>query len=85
MLSNSEMYKIQYSAGKGKIETISVLQKNGNNWELVKDSIIEDALVQKFLKKDHYNIHNNQVGYGQVIVTERLTYITGTFEIPKQN
>lgn len=84
MINNSEMYKIQYSSGQGKIEPISVLQKNGEDWGLVKDSRIEDMLVQKFLKKDHYNINNNQVGYGQIVVTDRLTFITGSFEIPKR-
>ena len=82
MINNSEMYKIQYSSGQGKIELISVLQKNGEDWGLVKDPRIEDALVQKFLKKDHHNINNSQVGYGQIVVTDRLTFITGTFEIP---
>lgn len=84
MLDNSEMYKIQYSAGQGKIEVVSILQKNGESWGLVKDSRIEDMLVSKFLKKDHHNVNNKEVGYGQIVVTDRLTYITGTFEIPKK-
>ena len=84
MLNNSEMYKIQYASGQGKIEPISVLQKNGEDWGLVKDIRIEEILVQKFLKKDHYNINNSQVGYGQIVVNDRMTYITGTFEIPKK-
>jgi hypothetical protein len=84
MLDNSEMYKIQYSAGQGKIEVVSILQKNGENWGLVKDSRIEDILVSKFLKEDHYNLNNKNIGYGQIVVTDRLAYITGTFEIPKK-
>lgn len=85
MLTGSEMYKIQYSSGKGKTELISILQKDGENWGLLKDSRIEDMLVTKFIKKDHYNLNNDRVGYGQIIVTDRLTYITGSFEIPKEN
>jgi hypothetical protein len=84
MLDNSEMYKIQYSAGQGKIEVVGILQKNGENWGLVKDPRIEDMLVSKFLKKDHHNLNNKEIGYGQIVVTDRLTYITGTFEIPKK-
>lgn len=84
MINNSEMYKIQYSSGQGKIEPISVLQKNGEDWVLVKDARIEDMLVQKFLKKDHYNINNSKVGYGQIVVTDRFTFITGGFEIPER-
>jgi hypothetical protein len=84
MLNNSEMYKIQYASGQGKIELVSVLEKNGENWGLVKDTRIEEMLVQKFLKKDHYNINNPQVGYGQIVVNDRMSYITGTFEIPKK-
>ena len=41
-------------------------------------------LVSKFIKKDHYNLNNENIGYGQIIVTDRLTYITGSFEIPKK-
>lgn len=84
MLIGSEMYKIQYSSGKGKVDLISILQKDGENWGLLKDSRIEDMLVSKFIKKDHYNLSNENVGYGQIIVTDRLTYITGSFEIPKK-
>lgn len=80
---NSEMYKIQYMAGQDKVEVISVLQKEGEDWVLVKDPRLEDMLVTKFLQKDHYNKHNNNMGYGQIVVTERLTYITGSFEISK--
>jgi hypothetical protein len=85
MLTGSEMYKIQYSSGKGKSELISILQKDGENWGLLKDPIIEDMLVNKFIKNDHYNLHNENIGYGQIIVTERFAYITGSFEIPKKN
>jgi hypothetical protein len=84
MLTGSEMYKIQYSSGKGKTELISILEKDGENWGLLKDSRIEDMLVSKFIKKDHYNLSNENVGYGQIVVTDRLTYITGSFEIPKK-
>lgn len=80
---NAEMYKIQYMSGQGKVELISILQKEGENWGLVKDPRLEDALASKFLHPDHYNRHNNNMGYGQIVVTERLTYITGSFEIPK--
>jgi hypothetical protein len=83
MLNDSEMYKIQYSSGKGKVELISILQKDGQNWGLLKDSRIEEMLVSKFIKKDHYNVSNDNVGYGQIVVTDRLTYVTGSFEIPK--
>jgi hypothetical protein len=85
MLDNSEMYKIQYSSGRGNIEVLSVLQKDGDNWYLVKDARIEDMLVQKFIKPDHFNLNNSKVGYGQIIVNDRLTYLTGSFEIPKTN
>ena len=85
MLIVSEMYKIQYSSGKGKVDLISILQKDGENWGLLKDSRIEDMLVSKFIKKDHYNLNNENIGYGQIIVTDRLTYITRSFEIPKEN
>lgn len=78
---NTEMYKIHYMAGQGKVEVISVLQKNGQDWALVKDPNLEEALVSKFLQKDHYNKHNTNMGYGQIVVTDRLTYITGSFEI----
>jgi hypothetical protein len=84
MLTGSEMYKIQYSSGKGKTELISILEKDGENWGLLKDPRIEDMLVSKFIKKDHYNLSNENVGYGQIVVTDRLTYITGSFEIPKK-
>jgi|APGre2960657373_1045057.scaffolds.fasta_scaffold31195_2 hypothetical protein len=84
MLIGSEMYKIQYFSGKGKTELISILEKDGENWGLLKDPIIEDMLVSKFIKKDHYNLNNENIGYGQIVVTDRLTYITGSFEISKK-
>lgn len=78
------MYKIQYSSGQGKVELVSILQKEGENWELLKEPRIEDILASKFLKKDHFNVDNKEIGYGQIVVTEKMTYITGTFEIPKK-
>lgn len=84
MLTNLEMYKIQYSSGQGKVELVSILQKEGENWELLKEPRIEDILVSKFLKKDHFNVDNKEIGYGQIVVTEKMTYVTGTFEIPKK-
>jgi hypothetical protein len=81
---NSEMYKIQYMAGQGKLEIISVLEKKGQDWVLVKDPILENTLASKLLHKDHYNKHNSTLGYGQIVVNEKLAYITGSFEIPKK-
>jgi hypothetical protein len=82
MLNNSEMYKIHYSSGQGKVEPISVLEKQGNDWVLLKDSRIEDMLIQKFLKFDHYNANNSRIGYGSIVISDKLTFITGNFEIP---
>jgi hypothetical protein len=84
-MNSGEMYKIQYMSGKGKLEVISILQKEGETWGLVKDPRLEDALVSKFLHKDHHNKNNPNMGYGQIIATERLTYITGSFEVIKSN
>jgi hypothetical protein len=63
------MYKIQYQAGQGKVEVLSVLVKEGENWVLLKDPTIENTLVSKFVRKDHYNRTRNNIGYGQIVVT----------------
>jgi hypothetical protein len=85
MMDTKEMFKVQYQSGQGNIEVLSVLEKQGDSWILLKDSRLEDLIVAKFIKKDHFNINNKKVGYGQIVVTDKLTYITGYFEIPKEN
>jgi hypothetical protein len=85
VINTQPMYKIQYQAGQGKVEVLSVLVKEGENWVLLKDSMIEDMLVSKFLKNDHYNKNSNSIGYGQIVVADNMNYITGKFEVSKSN
>ena len=81
---SKEMYKIQYQAGQGKVEVLSILVKEGENWVLLKNPRIEDTLVSKFIKKDHHHRNGKTMGYGQIIVNDKLTYITGIFEVTKE-
>jgi hypothetical protein len=85
VINTQPMYKIQYQAGQGKVEVLSVLVKEGENWVLLKDPTIENTLVSKFVRKDHYNRTSNSIGYGQIVVTENMKYVTGNFEVPKIN
>lgn len=81
IVANKEMYKIQYQSGQGSVEVLSVLVKEGENWVLLKNPRIEETLVNKFIRKDHYNRNSKFIGFGQVIVTDHMTYVTGNFEV----
>lgn len=83
IVSTKEMYKIQYQAGQGKVEVLSVLVKEGEDWVLLKNPRIEETIVSKFIKKNHHNKDSKYMGYGQIVVTDNLTYVTGNFEVQK--
>ena len=83
MLEN-EMYKVNYQAGQGKIQIISILEKQNDSWVLSKNSDIETLIEQRLFNKSQHNISNSSIGYGQIVLTDKLTYITGSFEIPSK-
>lgn len=81
-MDNPEMYKIHYQAGQGKIEVISVLEKQKDSWVLCKNQQLEELLVNRCIPKKHHNSDNKKIGYGQIVVGANFNYITGSFEIP---
>jgi hypothetical protein len=80
-MSDKEMYKVNYQAGQGKIHIISILQKENDTWVLCKNNDVETLIEQRLFSKGHHNQGNVNIGYGQIILTDKLTYITGQFEV----
>ena len=74
------MYKLTYQELKEKVDILQVSVKSGDTWELLKDQELVEKIEKAFLK-NKVPRNNVKVGYGQVIYSENLTYITGKFEI----
>lgn len=75
------MYKVTYQAGKNSVEIIQVTKKVGNNWELLKDPELVEALENKILKGSLPQKHSDKIGYGEAIYNSNLRFITGSYEI----
>lgn len=76
-----EMFKVTYQAGKNSVEIIQVSKKVGDNWELLKDPTLTEALENKILKGSLPHKHSERMGYGEAIYNQHLRYITGSYEV----
>jgi len=72
------MYKVVFEFNHDEVEIVQVLEKSGEDWILVKDKELLDRIERKFLSTKSKNPSSK--GYGQVVYTENLTYVTGSFE-----
>jgi hypothetical protein len=72
------MYKVTFDVSHGEIDIIQISKKVGESWVLLKDAEMLDKIEEKFLRtrKGFYG----GKGYGEVVYTENLTYISGNFE-----
>jgi hypothetical protein len=72
------MYKVVFEFNHDEVEIVQVLEKSNEDWVLVKDKELLEKIERKFLSTKSKNPSSK--GYGQVIYTENLTYVTGSFE-----
>lgn len=75
------MYKVVFEFNHDEVDIVQVLMKEGEEWVLVKDKDLLAKIEAKFLSTRAKNPASR--GYGQVIYTENLTYVTGSFESVK--
>jgi len=75
------MYKVTYQAGKGFVDIIQVSVKNGESWELLKDRELVDRIEKKFMENGSSFKDRQKMGYGEAVYTEKLSYVTGKFEV----
>lgn len=72
------MYKVTFDLNRGEINIIQISQKQGEDWVLLKDKELLDKIEEKFIRTR--GAFYSGKGYGQVVYTENLTYISGNFE-----
>ena len=72
------MYKVMYKFDYNQTEILQVLEKKQEDWVLLKDQKLLEEIEKKFLKFQSKNL--NSKGYGYVIYTANLSYLTGSFE-----
>ncbi len=72
------MYKVVFEFNHDEVEIVQVLEKSNEDWVLVKDKELLEKIERKFLSTKSKNPSSK--GYGQVVYTENLTYVTGSFE-----
>lgn len=75
------MYKVVFEFDHDEIDIVQVLEKQGQDWILLKDETLLEKIENKFLSTRSQNPSSK--GYGQVVYGPNLNYITGTFEIIK--
>jgi hypothetical protein len=75
------MYKVVFEFDHDEIDIVQVLEKQGQDWTLLKDETLLEKIENKFLSTRSQNPSSK--GYGQVVYGPNLNYITGTFEIMK--
>jgi len=77
------MYKINYSSGKGETKVLLISQKQDNHWIEIQDDELKQKIEETFFKLTHFNQDVEKVGYGQFFATNKLRFITGSFEYPE--
>jgi hypothetical protein len=75
------MYKVVFEFDHDEVEIVQVLEKQGEDWALLKDETLLEKIENKFLSNKSNNPSSK--GYGQVVYSPNLNYITGGFEIIK--
>jgi len=75
------MYKVVFEFDHDEVDIVQVLEKQGQDWILLKDETLLEKIENKFLSTRSQNPSSK--GYGQVVYGPNLNYITGTFEIIK--
>lgn len=75
------MYKVVFEFNHEEVEIVQVLEKQGEDWVLLKDKELLDKIEKKFLSSRNQN--PNSKGYGQAVYSANLSYLTGNFEIVK--
>lgn len=75
------MYKVVFEFDHDEVDIVQVLEKQGEDWALLKDETLLEKIENKFLSTRSQNPSSK--GYGQVVYGPNLNYITGNFEIMK--
>jgi hypothetical protein len=72
------MYKVTFNVSHGEIDIIQISEKKEESWALVKDKELLDKIEEKFIRTR--GSYYGGKGYGEVIYTNQLTYVSGSFE-----
>jgi hypothetical protein len=72
------MYKVTFEVNHGVLNIIQISKQDKDNWALVKNPEILAKVEEKFIRTR--SSFYSGAGYGEVIYTENLTYVKGSFD-----
>ena len=78
------MYKINYQSGQGKTEILRICQKQDNHWVELENSELLDKIAEQHFNLTHFYQDSENIGYGEFVVNNSLTFITGGFFFPEK-
>lgn len=76
------MYRVNYQFDKHNVSILMLSIKEGESWKQVSDSSLEDRISEK-IKHVADSYETEKGGFGEMHLTEGLTFITGTVDLNK--
>lgn len=76
------MYRVNYQFDKHKITILMICSKEGDSWKQLNDSDLENQISAK-IKNVSETYRTDKGGFGEMHLTDRLTYITGKIDLNK--
>lgn len=74
------MYRVNYQFDKHTATILMISVKDGDSWKQLNDSTIENKIEER-VKKISKNYEVDKLAYGEMHLTENLTFITNTLDI----
>ncbi len=76
------MYRVNYQFDKHNVSILMLCMKVGDSWKQINDSHLETKINDKIKHvADSYEAEKG--GFGEMHLTEGLTFITGTIDLVK--
>lgn len=76
------MYRVNYQFDKHSVSILMLCIKDGESWKQLSDSSLEDKVEAK-IKSVCETYDTDKGGFGEMHLTEGLSFITGTIDLNK--
>lgn len=76
------MYRVNYQFDKHNVSILMLAIKEGESWKQLNDSSLEGRIEEK-IKSVCETYDTEKGGFGEMHLTEGLSFITGTIDLNK--
>lgn len=76
------MYRVNYQFDKHNVSILMLAIKDGDSWKQLNDPELEDKISAR-IKNVSQTYDTDKGGFGEMHLTDKLTFITGTIDLNK--